>query len=71
MSCQGDPSLVYKIRANQDGETTEHPLEERKREQKLKYRDSTRSGPKSRKAGGGLEVCMTLLRSLKMVDSIN
>lgn len=71
MSCQGDPSSVYKIKSNQDGETMDHPLEERKREQKLKYRGSTRGGPKSRKAGGGLDVCMTLLRSLKMVASIN
>lgn len=55
---------MYKVKSNQDGETMDHPLEERKRAQELKYRGSTRSGPKPRKAGGGLEVCMTLLRSL-------
>ena len=55
---------MYKIESNQDGKTVDHRSEGLKREPKLKYRDNRREGKNPGKAGG-LEACVTPLRSLK------
>ena len=56
--------MMYKIESNQDGKTADHPSEGLKREPKLTYRGNRREDKNPGKAGG-LEACVTLLRSLK------